>query len=149
LTALWSLRALGGNPWFALLALLPLYNFSVGWGLVDSVAAIPLTLLLFLLLVRHFARSTAWTSLAASAALALIFFAHAQALLFGLVLFGVMAVVRFRGDIGRTARHLACALPAAAIFGLWWVRDWARTEPSGDSMGTFHALRDYYLHGYL
>jgi hypothetical protein len=149
LIMLLSLRALGGNPWFGLLSFLPLYNFNVGWGLVDSVAAIPLTLLLFLLLVRHFERPTAWTSAAASAALALIFFAHAQALLFGLVLFGAMAVVRFRGSVGRTVRHLLLAVPAVAVFGVWWVRDWARTEPSGNSMGTFQALREYYLHGYL
>ena len=149
LITLLCLRALGGNPWLSLLAFLPLYNFSVGWGLVDSVAAIPLTLLLFLLLVRHFERPTAGTSVATSVALALIFFAHAQALLFGLVLFGTMAVVRFRGGIGRTVRHLLLAVPAVGIFGLWWVRDWAKTEPSGSSTGTFHALADYYLHGYL
>ena len=149
LATLLILRALRGNPWFALLSVVSLYNFSVGWGLVDSVAAIPLTLLLFLLLIRHFAHPSPWTSLATSISLTLMFLVHAQASLFALVIFGAMAVVRFRGDVGRTLRHLLLAIPAVAIFGLWWVADWARSEPSGSSLGTFHALRDYYAHGYL
>ena len=149
LSTLLILRALRGNPWFALLSVLSLYNFSVGWGLVDSVAAIPLTLLLFLLLIRHFARPSVWTSLATALALTLMFPVHAQASLFALVLFGAMAVVRFRGDVWRTLRHLLLAVPAVAVFALWWVKDWARSEPSGSSLGTFQALWDYYTHGYF
>ncbi len=143
------IRDLDGEPWLALLSFLPLYNFNVCWGLVGFVASVPLTLLLFRILSRHLEGPTTGSAIAVVGTLVLFFFVHAQATLFAALLLVTMTAVRLRGSLLRGVRHLLLTLPALTIFALWWVRDWASTEPSGDPMGTFVALRDYYLHEYL
>lgn len=154
LSVLVAIRKLGGNPWFAFLSFLLLYNYNVSWGFVGFVFAIPLVIFFctfFVLDARGVAGSPRiiW----AAAALAVLYFVHVLAALFCLLVLVLGAVVPPRKALGepgaspgraRAARALGgvvlAALPLVALIAAWWhseARDY--TGP-----GVFSFLRGYY-----
>jgi hypothetical protein len=144
LAVLLIIRRLGGNPWFALLAFLLLYNHSVNYGFVGFTIALPALLLLVLALVRLADRDDRPTRLAIAVLLPVLFVMHALAALFavGLVL------LTFAGWWWRSpallARRALLVAPAVALVGAWWIR----RPPEGEG-GLARFLLEYYRDHYV
>ncbi len=116
-------RAYGGSDWFALLGFLLLYNFSTNYGFTEFTAGIPIILMVLLALTLQHRRPTALNTLAAMAALAALYFAHAMAAMFGILFALAYALVRpvdrWRSALGQ----VLVPLPAIFLMGLWSLRD--------------------------
>jgi hypothetical protein len=141
LSVLLVVRKLGGNPWFAFLSFLLVYNYSVSWGFVGFAFAVPLALLFcrfFVLDERGIVGAP--RALGAAAALALLYFVHVLAALFCAFLVFLRLAARGRRALRALPANLAAALPLAALILAWWSgegRDYAGT-------GLVQFLRDYY-----
>ena len=159
LSVLAAIRKLGGNPWFALLSFLLVYNYSVSWGFAGFALAIPLVIFFstsFVLDARGLTGSP--RILGAAASLALLYFIHVLAAIFCLLLLVIDAVAPVRGPAGmhgaipgrtRVARALGAvilaALPLLVLIVAWW-----RSESRGYAgAGIFSFLRGYYGSSYV
>ena len=159
LSVLAAIRKLGGNPWFAFLSFLLVYNYSVSWGFAGFALAIPLVIFFcafFVLDARGVAGSPRiiW----AAAALALLYFVHVLAAMFCLLVLVLGAVVPHGkpagepgADPGRSRAALAlrgvilATLPLAVLIAAWW-----RSEARGYAgAGIFSFLRGYYGGGFV
>lgn len=121
LSVLLLVRKLGGTPWPAVLSLLFLYSYSVCWGFTGYTMAIPLILLSAWTSAGMAMRDGARWTAANTALLLLIFFAHALAAIFAVLLH--LVFMAFARDT-RPLRKAACcltALPALAMLGAWWL----------------------------
>lgn len=130
-------RRIGGEPWYALLGFLLLYNYNVSWGFVGFTMGVPLVLLLVYLLARSdegrgFALMTA-------ALLAGLFFVHVLIALFGLLVLGVFTALRWDGRPSRALVAAAVAAPASALVAFWWL---GRGDDGGPGLLSY--LAQYY-----
>jgi hypothetical protein len=121
LSVLLVIRKLGGNPWFAFLSFLLVYNYNVSWGFVGFAFAVPLALLF----VRFFVLDERGIVgvprvLGAAAALALLYFVHVLAALFCVLVLLLRPVERGRGALRALPASLAAALPLAVLLFAWW-----------------------------
>jgi len=147
LSLLILLRQLGGNPWFALLGFVFIFNLNFHWGFVGFTFAIPLVLLLVVLLARH-AEQPCWsTRFGVALFLAGLFFVHALAALFALLLLGLDSLARNPREPRLLLTDLALGLPTLLLIARWWI---SRSDPggaAGESIAAF--LLTYYNGEYL
>lgn len=120
LAALLVIRRLGGNPWFALLAFLLLYNFNVGWGFTGFTISLPMLMLLFAWLLDDSARFSFARQVLLSLFLLLLFFTHAIAFLFAAGMFGFLLLWRHPRQPLTWLKQLLLLLPTVAFMVPWW-----------------------------
>jgi hypothetical protein len=141
LSALLALRKLGGDPRFALLSFLLVYNYSVSWGFVGFALAVPLAMLFCRFFVFD-ERGVLGARRAALAAAALLFlyFVHVLAALFCALLVLLRLVSRRRDALRALPACAAALLPLAILVFAWWRG--ASREYAGTGLAQF--LGDYY-----
>jgi hypothetical protein len=137
LSLLFLVRRFRGDCWFALLAFPLLYNYSVSWGFVGFIFAMPLVLASLPVMTDLAERGGAARGILLAGLLVLLFFVHALAALFALLLFVSVTMVRVKGDLVRSLQRLPTALPLVLLIVLWW-----RAEPGGAKSLSF--LMEYY-----
>lgn len=147
LSVLLVLRKLRGNPWFALLSFLFVYNYNASWGFAGFVLAIPLVLLF----CRSFVFdergvSGAGRLIGAAAFLVLLYFVHLLAAMFCLLVLFVALLFRGRrSPPGAALGAAAASLPLIILTALWW-----RSETRGyGGAGLLPFLSDYYRHDFV
>ena len=79
------IRRLNGNPWFGLLSFLYIYNYSVTFGFAGFTIAIPFIFLLFYFYLDYLESARSFNTAMVTGLLLLIFFMHALAALFALL----------------------------------------------------------------
>jgi hypothetical protein len=140
LSVLLLTRRLGGALWPAILSLLLLYGYSVCWGFAGYTMAVPL-IILSARASAGMAMGLGWRDAAASALLLfLIFFAHALAAIFAIILHIVSMVSARETRPARRALNCLTAVPPAAMLLVWWFFGrgfWLGPSTSGH-------LADYY-----
>jgi ABC-type proline/glycine betaine transport system permease subunit len=140
LSVLLLTRRLGGALWPAVLSLLFLYSYSVCWGFAGYMMAIPLALFSAWASAGMAMKSGARYTAASAFLLLLIFFAHALAAIFAIVLHLVfMAFARDTRPMRKSANCLT-AVPSLALLAAWWF--YGRSFWVGPS--TSEHLADYY-----
>jgi len=137
LSLLFLIRRFRGDRWFALLAFPLLYNYSVSWGFVGFLFALPIVLVSFAIMTDFAERGGLQRGLLLAGLLASLFFVHALAALFALLIFLAVLLVRTKGDILRFLQGLPAAAPLALLFAAWWL-----SEPGG--MEPLSSLGGYY-----
>jgi hypothetical protein len=135
---------LGGNPWFALPSFLLLYNFSTTWGFTGFTIAIPVVLVAFFFMLRVWKNNAPLSRVAVALLLALLFFIHALAALFGLLLLCIGNAYFFRHSAKKTITESLVGLPAMMLVAHWW---WFDRMDSGPDTARF--LWEYYSSGYV
>ena len=134
---LWLLiREVDGDPWYALLGFLLLYNLNCVFGFVGFTASAPVVLFVMWTALRGFRGGWGWTA-ASGALLVALFCCHALAFLFGL---GTYLLGCLRGR--RNWPRAIAAAPAFAVFVAWWIR-----RPVEES--TFAYMAGYYTKHFL
>jgi len=140
LAALVVIRRLGGNPWFALLSFLLLYNFNVGWGFTGFTMSLPVLMLLFAWLRDDPARFPFSRQLLLSLIFLLIFCIHAIAFLFAAGLFGFLLLWRHPREPKIWLKQAVLLLPTLAFMVPWWT-----VHPLDENeMGMGHFFVFYY-----
>jgi hypothetical protein len=119
LSSLFFLRRTGGNHWYSIAAFVSIYNYSVSWGFVGFFFAIPLVLVFAGLLVGHFERGGTRKTAAITLLLTAIFFVHALAALFALLLLVACGLLRSRNGPLVLISRLAPAVPLVLLLALW------------------------------
>lgn len=137
LSLLFLIRRFRGDRWFALLAFPLLYNYSVSWGFVGFFFALPIVLVSFVLMTDFTERGGLQRGLLLAGLLASLFFVHALAALFALLIFLAVLLVHTKGDILRFLQGLPAAAPLALLLAAWW-----RSVPGG--MESLSFLGNYY-----
>jgi len=138
------IRKLGGNRWLSLLSFLLLYNYNVTWGFLGFSFAIPF-ILFFLYLCIDFIERGRWkTGGAAAGLLVLLFFVHALAALFCLLIFIVYCLLSGKTPI-RIMERCAAIAPAAVLLIFWWNAEGAAYR----GQGIADYLEEYYDQAYL
>lgn len=123
LSVLILIKRLGGNRWYAFLSFLLLYNYNASWGFVGFVFAVPLVLLSLYMMTGFISRPTWWSGLAVAALLVALFFVHALAALFAVLLYFVCIIATRRlSPLGAIVR-IAAAIPAIMVLNVWWDGD--------------------------
>jgi hypothetical protein len=141
-----SIRKLGGNPWFSLLSFLLLYNYSVSWGFIGFVFAIPLVLFFCYYFIFD-ARGVTGASriLWAAVFLVFIYFVHLLAALFCLLLLFLAFAPESRRIFRAIPGGLLASLPLVVLIAGWW-----RGETRGyPGPGILQFLSEYYKNAYL
>ncbi len=87
LSVLLVIKRMGGNRWFAFLSFLLLYNYNASWGFVGFIFALPLVLISLLVSTGFIERPTPLRGFASAGLLAALFFVHALAALFSVLLY--------------------------------------------------------------
>ncbi|CAN5920671.1 hypothetical protein BH24BAC1_BH24BAC1_15200 [soil metagenome] len=136
------IRQLGGNKWYALFSFLLIYNFNVNFGFVNFYFAIPLVLLLFYFILRSLQTESAWDKAAVAGLLLLIYFTHALATIFALIIFGVIYGFCYRRSLKKLALAGLMVLPTLGLLTYWW----SSSQSEADTVGF---LIDYYRQEYL
>jgi hypothetical protein len=137
LSLLFLIGRFRGDRWFSLLAFPLLYNYSVSWGFIGFLFSMPIVLLSFAVMTDLAERGGVKRGILLAGLLASLFFVHALAALFALLLFVSVTLVRAKGDTVRFLQRLPAALPLALLIALWW-----RSEPGGAESLSF--LSEYY-----
>lgn len=112
-------RMARGNHWVALLGCVCIYNYNLVYGFIDFVAAMPALLLLLYLLCHAERAQPAMLIGGLALVLTSLFFCHALAAVFGILLIATFAALRRPASL-RTSLLLVCsAMPACGML-LWW-----------------------------
>jgi hypothetical protein len=135
---------LGGNPWFALPSFLLLYNFSTTWGFTGFTLAIPVMLLAFYFLLKVWKGKTLSSRVAIILLFVLLFFIHALAALFSLLLLCIGNAYFFRHSSRKAIIESLVGLPVVMLVAHWW---WFDRMDSGPD--TVRFLWEYYSTGYV
>lgn len=138
------IRKLHGNPWFALLSLLFVYNLNVSWGFVGFTLAIPLALTLVYLLVAFDRQDAPGRDVAVTGILIALFFTHLLVGIFCVLLYGVWCFHTQRTPGRRLLRRLLPVVPFVALTAVFWL-----TYEHGNHRSTPGFLASYYRHQYL
>lgn len=120
LSVLLLVRRLGGAIWPTVLSLLLIYSYSVSWGFAGYTMAIPLVLLSAWASAGMAMRSGPRGIAASALLLLLLFFAHALAAIFAVVLHIVFILFAAGTGPRRKAAHCLTAVPAVAMLAAWW-----------------------------
>lgn len=144
-TTLFAIKKLGGNPWFAFLSFLYLYNYNVSYGFVGFAMAIPFVLLFFSVLLDHLEEDNLLTMTILTGLFMLLFFMHALAVLFALLIFISCCLYQNRYSLLKVFKKSVVVIPVAVLIVLWWQQD---SEQFGGP-GIIGFLFDYYKNEYL
>jgi hypothetical protein len=136
-------RRFGGDPWLALGAFLLLYNNNVSWGFLGFVLATPLVLLVVWEAGDRRAAGRGWRPAGLSLLLLLIFWMHALAACFALLLHGLLCLWRARRAPADALIRALAAVPVAAWLGAWWLS----TQGTGEHDSVGYVV-DYYARRY-
>ena len=109
------LRRIGGNAWFAVPALLFVYNFNVFWGFTGYSIGVPVVLLYLYVLAGYCERPSWKKGLGLSLFLVFIFFIHFQLALFAGLLLALSVLIACWRTPGRVAVSACIALPVLAL----------------------------------
>lgn len=139
------IRKIGGNPWFALLSFLLIYDFCVHSGNVGFIMAVPFMLLLFGFTLDYLQKPTLLNGLQAAAMMVLIFLAHGMATQFALALFVLLCLWNRRNDLRKLPATLWPVVPLA-VFNLIW---WNLFNESNQGRSIFGFLQGYYRDEFL
>lgn len=136
---------LGGDRRYAAGCFLLAWSYSASWGFAGFTFAIPLVLISAAVSARLARLGGAGRWAASAALLAALFFVHAQALLFALLLHATALVFDKRAGLRRLAAGAAAALPAAGLLAAWraFGRNWWIGRP------VLPYLAEYYRSGWL
>jgi hypothetical protein len=146
LSVLLIIRHLEGNPTFALLTFLLIYNLNVVWGFAGYTLAIPVFLLIFLLILRYLDKPAGQALLLIAGGLIWLFTLHALMTVFALSVLFICAADRMRVNFRQGTALLTCALPVACIIAFWWA---GRQVSDAAGPGFIAPLVDYYRSNYL
>lgn len=130
LSMLFAIWKFGGNPWFAFLSFLFLYNYNVSYGFVGFTIAVPFVVVLVALLPDYFRRSNLLLSGICSMLLVAIFFMHALAALFAAFVFCVCALCCTK-KFFIFLKKLLVLIPFIVLMLLWWQNDTLAYEGPG------------------
>jgi hypothetical protein len=143
LAVLLVIKELGGDVWFSLLAFPLLYNYSVSRGFTGYTIAIPVFVLLFYLLLRALRKPGVWYGVGLAALLVGLFFMHAMAALFAILVLVVGVLVH----CGRRRRHglwlMASIAPVLSLLVVWLAGGFQTGR------GLLPSLARYYTRRYL
>jgi len=115
------LRRLGGTLWPAVLSLLLLYSYAVCWGFAGYTMAIPLVLLSAWASAGMAMRPGPKSTFASVLLLLLLFFAHALAAIFAIVLHIIFMTFARGTRPRRKAANCLAAMPAMVMLAVWWL----------------------------
>lgn len=139
------IKKLGGNPWFSLLSFLLLYNSNVCYGLTGFTIAIPFVLLFFYFLLDYLEDENRWTNLALMVLFVVLFFMHALAVIFALLVFFVCCLCQNKASFIKALKKATVTIPVLILIITWWTYDTA--EYSGQ--GLIDSLFEYYRNDYI
>ncbi|CAN5772100.1 hypothetical protein BH24BAC1_BH24BAC1_38040 [soil metagenome] len=142
LSVLLLIRQVGGNQWFSLFSFLLLLNYNLNFGFVGFSIAIPFVLLLVYFIFRSLEKGSNWDKGAVAVLLVLIYFMHALATVFSLILFVVIYGFCYRRSPKKLAMAGLLMLPTLALVIYWW-------STSQSDANTIGFLFDYYREKYL
>lgn len=142
---LFTIKKLGGNPWLAFLSFLYLYNYNVSFGFVGFSIAIPFVFMLFAKIPDHLEKDNLLTFVLLSGLFVLLFFMHALAVLFALLIFISCTLYHNRHSLVHVCRKSMIVIPVAILMMLWWLED--TKQFSGPGFMQF--LFDYYKQEYF
>jgi hypothetical protein len=123
LAVLILIEHLGGNRWYAFLSFLLLYNYNASWGFVGFIFALPLILFLLRLSAGHIDRPTSGHGFAVAVLLVALFFVHALAALFSVLLYIVCLFTTRRLTPKGKVFRIAAAIPSLVLLNVWWNSD--------------------------
>jgi hypothetical protein len=123
LSILLVIKKIGGNQWFSLLSFLFLYNINVLYGFNGIIIALPFVMFTFCSLLYYMEKGTALTGIALAVLLVMLFFMHALAALFALLIVCACSFVVGRRSCSGVVKDCIPALPAVALIAAWWYRD--------------------------
>lgn len=142
-------KALKGNPWYALLSLLFTYNYNMTFGFVGFAISIPTTIILFYAIVIDLRKNRVVDKIYIALLLILLYWMHAQTALFGLLLVGFMMLYAFRNALWQMVwRVAAVSAPVLALIIIWWTNK-AETSDLEPEDSTLTFLKDYYSANYF
>ena len=139
------IRKLNGNQWFGLLGLVYTYNYNLTFGFVGFAISIPALLLLVYFILLDFEEEKLKWKVIISIILLVLYSMHAQNALLGLLIYGVMLLVRYWPNLWKAViTGVPVALPLVALIFTWWM-----VKEDSEKGGTFEFLVDYYQNRYL
>jgi hypothetical protein len=139
------IRKLNGNQWFGLLGLVYTYNYNLTFGFVGFAISIPALLLLVYFILLDFEQEKLKWKIIISIILLVLYSMHAQNALLGLLIYGVMLLVRYWPNLWKAViTGVPVALPLVALIFTWWM-----LKEDSEKGGTFEFLVDYYQNRYL
>ncbi|MBM4311067.1 MAG: hypothetical protein FJ119_09005 [Deltaproteobacteria bacterium] len=144
LSVLFAIRMFGGNPWFAFLSFLFLYNYNVAYGFVGFTIAVPFVVVLFALLPGYCSQLTLLRGLAGAGLLVALFFMHALAALFAAFVF-FLCMISHSNTLQDFLKKIIAVLPLAILILFWWINDSRVYE----GPGLFQFIADYYRNDYV
>ncbi|MDZ7725251.1 MAG: hypothetical protein U5R06_21150 [candidate division KSB1 bacterium] len=114
------IRQLKGNVWFALLAFLYLYNYSVNWGFTGYTLGIPLTMFAFILHYKFIIKDKKIYGYILSVYMLFLYSVHGLIMLFALLCMMVNHFYLLRFSFRRAVREFWVYLPAILIVLIWY-----------------------------
>jgi len=131
-------RRLNGNLWFALFSMLFVFNYNVSFGFVGFYMAIPVMILLFYRLTFP-ADSVVVQITVIALILIAIYFMHAQAALFAILLTGIIQVYKNWDRLLNLWPTALAVVPVFMLMVIWW-----RDRDSAGEESTITYLLNYY-----
>lgn len=139
-------KELKGNPWYAILAVLFIYNFNASFGFVGFIIAIPTTLLVFYLAICDNRRPNFKYTIGASVLLVILYLMHAQVALFAMLLYGAALLYGYWRRWGLLLlKGVLVILPVMIMVMIWWNHRTAELQ----EQSTLSYLAFYYKNHYF
>ena len=145
LSILLVIKKIGGNCWFSLLSFLFLYNINVLYGFNGLIIAIPFVMFAFCSLLYYMDKGTVLTGIALAVLLVMLFFMHALAALFALLIVCACSFTAGNKSFSGVMKSCLPMFPAVALLAIWWYRD--SVQYHGKGLGGF--LCRYYMGEYF
>jgi len=138
------IKKIGGNPWFTILSFTLVNNYSLHWGFVGYTMGLPFIVLVFYATLHYLDNDSIRSRVVLSTLLILMFFIHALATLFAMLLYAGCCLYRHRGSLLKVAKDSLLLLPTAIITFVWW-----NFYASGSGISLPTSLVKYYSGDYL
>ena len=124
-------KKIGGNQWFSLLSFLFLYNLNVLYGFNGLIIAIPFVMFTFCSLFHYMDKRTVLTGIALAVLLVMLFFMHALAALFALLIVCACSFTAGNKSFSGVMKSCMPMFPAVALMAIWWYRDSVQYQAEG------------------
>jgi hypothetical protein len=144
LSVLFAIRMFGGNPWFAFLSFLFLYNYNVSYGFVGFTIAVPFVIVLFALLPGYVRGYTLLRAMGCAVVLVALFFMHALAALFAAFVF-IVCTACHSHSLRNCIKKIFAVFPLVVLILLWWYNH-SRTY---EGAGLLPLIFDYFKNEYI